>query len=99
MRWRCCRLRRSHSTSTDGNCLGFVRGRAIAINPVNPMPHKTRFHELAHVLLGHTAERAQTEGEQTPRSLCEAEAEAIALLCCAALNLPGIECCRGYIQS
>ena len=44
---------------TDGNCLGFARERSIAINPVNPMPHKTRFHELAHVLLGHT-----TEGQQ-----------------------------------
>ena len=83
----------------DGNCLGFARGRAIALNPVNPMPHKTRFHELAHVLLGHTGERVQTDGEQTPRSLYEAEAEAVALLCCAALELPGIECCRGYIQS
>jgi hypothetical protein len=29
----------------DGNVLGFARGRSIAINPVNPMPHKTRFHE------------------------------------------------------
>src|SRR5689334_8720779 len=40
----------------NGNCLGFARDRHIAINPVNPMPHKTRFHELAHVLLGHTTE-------------------------------------------
>ena len=63
------------------------------------MPHKTRFHELVYVLLGHTAERAQTDGEPTPRSLCEAGAEAVALLCCAALELPGVECCRGYIQS
>ena len=35
----------------------------------------------------------------TPRSLCECEAEAVALLCCAALDLPGVEYCRGYIQS
>lgn len=83
----------------DGNCLGFARARSIAINPVNPMPHKTRFHELAHVLLGHTAEGVQADGEITPRSLRECEAEAVALLCCAALDLPGVECCRGYIQS
>ena len=38
----------------DGNVLGFARERSIAINPVNPLPHKTRFRELAHVLLGHT---------------------------------------------
>ena len=37
---------------TDGNCLGYARDRSIAINPVNPLPHKTRFHELAHVLPG-----------------------------------------------
>jgi antirestriction protein ArdC len=82
----------------DGNCLGFARDRSIAINPVNPMPHKTRFHELAHVLLGHTSEGAQQDGEQTPRNLRECEAEAVALLCCAALDLPGVDCARGYVQ-
>ena len=56
---------------TDGNCLGFARERSIAINPVNPMPHKTRFHELAHVLLGHTAEGQQADSEITPRTLRE----------------------------
>jgi hypothetical protein len=44
----------------DGNTLGYAQGRTIAINPVNPLPHKTRFHELAHVLLGHTAEASST---------------------------------------
>ncbi len=85
--------------TTDGNVLGFARGRAIAVSPLNPTPHKTRFHELAHVLLGHTAEREQADGELTPRSLRECEAESVALLCCAALNLPGVEYCRWYIQS
>jgi len=84
---------------TDGNCLGFARDRFIAVNPVNPMPHKTTFHELAHVLLGHTTEGMQADGELTPRNLRECEAEAVALLCCAALELPGVEHCRGYIQS
>ena len=83
----------------DGNCLGLARDRSIAINPVNPLPHKTRFHELAHVLLGHTAEGVQADGELTPRNLRECEAEAVALLCCAALELPGVDECRGYIQS
>ena len=84
---------------TDGNCLGYARDRAIAINPVNPLPHKTRFHELAHVLLGHTAEGLQADGELTPRNQRECEAEAVALVCCAALALPGVNECRGYIQS
>ncbi len=85
--------------ATDGNVLGFARARSIAVSPINPMPHKTRFHELAHVLLGHTAEGEQADGELTPRSLRECEAEAVALLCGAALELPGVESCRGYIQS
>ena len=82
----------------DGNCLGLARDRLIAVNPINPLPHKTRFHELAHVLLGHTAEGLQADGDHTPRTLRECEAEAVALLCCAALELPGIDECRGYIQ-
>ncbi len=85
--------------ATDGNCLGYARERAIAINPVNSLPHKTRFHELAHVLLGHTAEGVQADSEITLRSLRECEAEAVALVCCAALALPGVAECRGYIQS
>src|SRR5437660_1455620 len=50
-------------------------------------------------LLGHTVEGKQSEGELTPRNLRECEAEAVALLCCAAFGLPGVECCRGYIQN
>jgi len=84
---------------TDGNVLGFARGRAIAVSPLNSLPHKTCFHEVAHVLLGHTGEGDQNDGEPTPRNLRECEAEAVALLCCAALDLPGVECCRGYIQA
>ena len=51
------------------------------------------------VLLGHTAEGLQADSEITPRNLRECEAEAVALLCCAALDLPGVDHCRGYIQS
>ena len=83
---------------TDGNCLGFARERSIAINRLNPMPHKTRFHELAHVLLGHTSDGVQADSDITPRNLRECEAESVALLCCAALDLPGVAECRGYVQ-
>jgi antirestriction protein ArdC len=83
----------------DGNVMGFARGRTVAINPVNPMPWKTRFHEIAHVLLGHTSKGEQSDGELTPRNLGECEAESVALLCCAALGLPGVECSREYIQA
>lgn len=82
----------------DGNCMGFARRREIAINPVNPMPHKTTFHEVAHILLGHTSEGVLSEGEHTPRNLREVEAESVALICCESLGLPGAEFSRGYIQ-
>jgi antirestriction protein ArdC len=83
----------------DGNVLGFARKREVAINPVNPHPEKTLFHELAHVVLGHTAEGDQTDSERTPRSLREAEAECVALICCEALGLGGADESRGYVQS
>jgi hypothetical protein len=86
-------------THTDGNCQGYARKRQIAINPVAQLPHKTRFHELAHVVLGHTAESDFADTERTPKNLREVEAEAVALLCCEALNLEGAVYCRGYIQN
>jgi hypothetical protein len=84
--------------NSDGNCQGFARGSQIAINPVAQLPHKTLFHEMAHVLL-HTSEGDFTDTEQTPRNLREVEAESVALLCCEALNLEGADYCRGYIQN
>jgi len=36
-------------THTDGNCQGYARQRQIAINPVAQLPHKTLFHEAAHL--------------------------------------------------
>ena len=85
--------------ATDGNVMGFARSRTIAVSPLNPLPHKTRFHELAHVLLGHTSEGEQSDSDYTPRNLRECEAESVALVCCAALDLPGVEFSRGYIQA
>lgn len=84
--------------AVNGNIMGYARRREVSVSPVNPRPLKTLFHELAHVLLGHTSEVAQSDGEATPRTLREAEAESVALLCCEALGLPGADECRGYIQ-
>jgi antirestriction protein ArdC len=84
----------------DGNIQGFATGRVVAINPVAAMPAKTLLHELAHVILGHTAEGNLNDGSEcTPRSLREVEAECVALLCCESLGLPGAHFSRGYIQS
>lgn len=83
----------------DGNCQGYATGRNIAINPVAALPHKTRFHELAHVVLGHTSESRLSDDERTPKDIREVEAESVAYICCSILGLPGLEESRGYIQS
>ena len=63
------------------------------------MPDKTTFHELAHVVLGHTESATMNDGDTLPRSLKEAEAESVALICLESLSLPGAEYCRRYIQN
>lgn len=85
-------------TLTDGNVQGYAQKRQVAISPLAAMPHKTLFHELAHIELSHTLENDFSDSEITPRSLREAEAEAVAMLLCESLELPGAEFCRGYIQ-
>ena len=84
----------------DGNTQGYAkRGRKVAVSPIAAQPFKTLFHELAHVCLGHTGDGDLSDSEATPRDLREMEAEAVALLCCESLGLPGAEYSRGYIQS
>jgi antirestriction protein ArdC len=86
-------------TETDGNCQGYARHRSIAVSPLAELPDKTRFHELAHVVLGDTSETdGLSESDQTPPSLREVEAEAVALICLEALGLTGAAQCRGYVQ-
>lgn len=83
----------------DGNTQGYARtGRRIAISPIAVLPHKTLFHKLGHVVLGHCDEKDLSEAEITPRDVREVEAEAVALLCCESLALSGTEFSRGYIQ-
>jgi len=83
----------------NGNCQGYARQREIAINPVAQLPMKTLLHEVGHVVLGHTTEKEHTDDDNTPRSLQEVEAESVALVCVEALQFPGAEYCRGYIQN
>lgn len=85
---------------TNGNVQGFaLPGRKVAVSPLAELPSKTLFHELAHVMLGHTEESPLTDDSQTPRSLREVEAESVALIVCESLGLAGAEYCRGYIQN
>jgi antirestriction protein ArdC len=92
-------IQRIPFTETDGNCQGYAQKRSIAVSPIAQLPHKTQFHEMAHVILGHTTEADFSDTERTPKNLREVEAEAVALLCCEALDLEGAEFCRGYIQN
>jgi antirestriction protein ArdC len=82
----------------NGNVQGYARQRSVAVSPIAAHPIKTLFHEIAHVVIGHTAEAEMRDDEQTPRDIRELEAEATAMLCCAALGLPGVDDARGYIQ-
>lgn len=83
----------------NGNSQGYATGRNIAINPVASLPHKTRFHELAHVVLGHTVEGAMHDDDRTPKDIREVEAESVAYILCSVLDLPGLIESRGYIQN
>jgi hypothetical protein len=71
----------------NGNVWGFARGKQIAISPLSPLPVRTLLHEIAHVVLGHTVEHEQQDGDATPRSIREVEAEGAALLCASARPL------------
>lgn len=83
----------------DGNTQGYaIPGeKRVAINPLAAMPWKTLFHEIAHCLL-HSKEAQMADGALMPRDIKEAEAEAVAYLCCATLGLSGLDESRGYIQ-
>ncbi len=85
-------------TQMNGNTQGYAVRRQIAINPLNPVAHKTTFHEIAHVILGHTGETPLTDTTETAKTLQEVEAESVALICCEALKLPGADYSRDYIQ-
>jgi antirestriction protein ArdC len=83
----------------DGNVQGYARKRQFAINPLAQIPHKTTFHELGHIVLGHTKETDFDDGTNLARNEKEVEAESVSLICCEALGLDGSEYCRGYIQN
>lgn len=84
----------------DGNCQGYATLRQVAVSPIAFLPHRTLFHEIGHVVLGHTEEsRTMADSdERTPRDIREVEAECVAMICSESLGLPGAEFSRGYIQ-
>ena len=82
----------------DGNVQGYATGRTLALNPLSTLKHTTRFHELAHVVLGHTESGTMLDRAALDSTLQEVEAEGTAYLLCATLGLPGLEDSRAYLQ-
>lgn len=86
----------------DGNAQGYAQGQGVAVSPLAVFPYKTLFHEMAHVVLGHTTANGSNallvDTESLSRSTVEVEAEGTALLLLDTLDLPGQEYARGYIQ-
>ncbi len=95
---RTLQVTRTAFDEINGNIQGFARQREIAVNPLAALPHKTTFHEIAHIVLGHTTSEKLVDHEHTPVHLREVEAESVALICCETLGLEGAQFCRGYIQ-
>jgi hypothetical protein len=86
--------------STDGNTHGYSDGVEIAISPIAANPNKTRFHEIAHVVLGHTLQHHFDE-YQTHRGIMEFQAESVAYLAMHELGLMDETTAtnsRGYLQ-
>ena len=83
----------------DGNTQGYAipNKKQLSVSPVALMPWKTLFHEMAHCLM-HSKDAQMADGELMRKDIKEAEAEAVAYLCCATLGLPGLEESRDYIQ-
>jgi hypothetical protein len=87
---------------TNGNVGGYSIERKIAINPVSNCPLHTSFHELAHVVLGHTS-KDELKDYQEHRGMKEFEAEATAYLLMNELEVTekGFDLAesRAYIQN
>lgn len=83
----------------DGNSQGYSIERKFAINPTAVHPWKTTFHELAHIVLGHTTKDGAAE-YKTHRGIMEFQAEAVAYLIAHEVNLTDWNAAesRAYIQ-
>lgn len=84
----------------DGNTQGYSIDRKFAVSPVAVYPMKTAFHELAHVMLGHTTAATAAAGEPLCRGVREFQAEAVACLLAHETGLTdwAPEESRAYIQ-
>lgn len=87
--------------SINGNCQGYAKPGIISVSPVAAFPHKTRFHEIAHNVLGHCKKEDffSSDTDYPPKNIREVEAECTTYILLDMLDLPGREESRGYIQN
>ena len=77
---------------------GYAIGRKIAIHPNSHDKEGTFFHELAHVVLGHTVKEVCIDGENLSHETKEIEAEGVAYLCKVLAGLGWLEESKLYLQ-
>jgi len=84
----------------NGNIHGYSQGLEFAINPLAVNRTKTVFHELGHIVLGHTLP-STIEEYRAHRGIAEFQAEAVAYLSMNELDLLDEQTAsvsRGYFQ-
>jgi antirestriction protein ArdC len=84
----------------NGNIQGFSIGLEFAINPLAVNRNRTTFHEIGHIVLGHTLSSQHAEYRQH-RGIKEFEAEATSYITMHELGHLDEESAmhsRGYIQ-
>jgi antirestriction protein ArdC len=85
----------------DGNTQGYSWGRNYAINPVAADATRTTFHELGHIVLGHTTPQPAEDQAAGHRGEREFQAEATTYLTLSELDQltpDSASHSRGYIQ-
>jgi hypothetical protein len=84
-----------------GYCYGTPDGDYLAINPLWPNPLGVLFHEVGHIVAGHTLENVRMEDgeDRTPRNIRELVAEGINLVLQDTLGNKEQSTSRGYLQS
>jgi len=93
-------VKRIEFSTIDGNVQGYSRGREFAVHPMAADAMHTTFHELAHIVLGHTTDAGMAE-YLLHRGHAEFQAEAAAYLALKEVELLSDERAshsRGYIQ-
>jgi hypothetical protein len=97
-------VKRRKFRELSGNTQGYsyvdekTGEQRIALNPAAKYPHKTLFHELAHLVLGHC--KAMNDGHPVHRGIAEFEAESTAYIVAKELELTDWDASesRAYIQ-